>query len=224
MRHYWALASAGGLIIEATTQAGPNSIYLTEDSGKLLPLDPSQENELNDCAPKRSEDETESVLKKYSHLIERQSEDNPFKFTLKYNDPQVFDLTFRQIEILVRDQLEHKHSLTVDKKYLNPSLLENRKESGLVTSSKWWLCDNEVLFKQLNDCLSKRGYRERLLGKSLGKIAEDALDPYATSVLPSEMFEKMNAFFKEFIPNQINQRRNHMPKQAENKEQVSDIN
>ena len=37
MRHYWALNCAGGVFVEASSQAGPGSIYFSSDSHNLLP-------------------------------------------------------------------------------------------------------------------------------------------------------------------------------------------
>ena len=108
----------------------------------------------------------EAILRKYSFLIERFAQDDPFKFLLKINDPHIQNLTFRQIEILIKNEIQLKHPHTIDQAYLN-------SDSILGTSNKWWICSNVDILKQLLDCLCKRGYREKSLAKNINKLNED---------------------------------------------------
>ena len=188
LRHYWSLASSGGIFIEATSKCGPGSLYLSEDSTQLLP------NEALDPAQSAAETDEDMAVKNYSHFIERLSIEDPFKFILKSNLPEVLQLTFRDIEHLIKNQIQFKQPQNIDAKYLNASPL---------CSSKWWICDNEVLLKQLIDCLGKRGYRERALAKCLMKFNEENClhESLTTSDQPkgiNQVFEKVQNFFKDF--------------------------
>ena len=147
-------------------------------------------------------------MKKYAHLIERHSTDDPFKFTLKFNEPDVADLSFKQIEALIKNEIQLKRATKIEPKYLS---------SVPSAANKWWLCDNQTVFKQLSECMCKRGYREKLLFKSLAKLSEDnyanALDQADSSLAaPSNrfvnnpgnarMFDKQTSLFKDFIQTQ----------------------
>ena len=232
LRHYWSLNHIGGVLIEATSRASIGSIYLSDDS---VQLDPNIKEEIKLEA---EDQEEEFTIKNYSHLIERISNDDPFKFVLKFNDDQIVNLTFRHIEYLVRNQIQQKKADKIDKKYLN-----NHTDCHPVAknqSFKWWLCDNELIFKQLIDCLAKRGYREKLLAKCLSKLNEDNFTNSNSSVVLTDtngeltlndsslfnrisnnlgnlqMFERMQSFFREFTTqNEPNNQRslNHLKQQ-----------
>lgn len=233
LRHYWSLSHVGGILIESASQASIGSIYLSDDSVQLMPLledDVVKKEEEENNQIKTGEDlEEESAIQKYSHLIERFSTDDPFKFTLKFNDEEIANLTYRQIEYLVRNEIQQKKPEKIDPKYLNH---QNNSIILKNTSSKWWLCENEIMFKQLIDCLAKRGYREKLLVKCLTKLNEEnfinsnsfaaftdsntnneSLTSTTESINPTvfnritnnlgniQMFERLNNFFKDFIAN-----------------------
>lgn len=181
LRHYWSLSSSGAIHIEASGKStAPGTIYYSDDS-KLLADDPNDLLKFEDAVIKdvidglidkveqgsvEKMDETESeTIKKYSHLVERLSSDNPFKLSLNTQNCDAIKLTFRQIEQLIRNEIQYKQPQRIDEKYLSIDDTESR--------SKWWVCDNETLFKQLIDCLSKRGYREKALLKCLNKLNEE---------------------------------------------------
>jgi len=133
-------------------------------------LEHENENVIKEETPSEETNESEEeVLKKYSHLIERLSDDDPFKFLLNSNHPEVNSLTFRQIEILIKNQIQLKAPQPIDNKYLN----SDSHNSVVSTSGKWWLCTNTNMLKCLMDCLCKRGYREKGLTKSLNKLNEE---------------------------------------------------
>ena len=83
-------------------------------------------------------------------------------------------------------------------------------------ANKWWLCDNQTVFKQLSECMCKRGYREKLLLRSLVKLSEDnyanTVDQTESSSTPqnrfvnnlgnAKMFDKQTSLFKDFIQTQ----------------------
>ena len=174
----------------------------------------------NDETPLESE---EVILRKYAFLIERLSDDDPFKFTLRTNDPHVSNLTFRQIELLIKNEIQLKTPAPIDPAYLNAS------ESTSVTlgsSSKWWVCQAPNKLRQLIDCMCKRGYREKSLAKSLNKLNEDNYNAsseatslisdaqtgqdaaafyqnrYLNSAGNAQMFDKQASLLKDFLASQ----------------------
>jgi len=196
LRHYWSLNHIGGVLIEASSKASIGSIYLSDDSYQLMPLDEKKEEEQEqlkqeEMKNKETLNEEDQVIKNYSHLIERFSTEDPFKFTLKFNNDEVASLTFRQIEYLVRNEIQQKKLEKIKRKYLNSN--ETAKSVVLKNStSKWWLCDNELIFKQLIDCLAKRGYREKSLAKCLSKLNEENFTNSNSSVALAELHDDTN--------------------------------
>lgn len=206
LRHYWSLSSTGAIMIQAADEATkPGSMYYSDDS-RMLVTDPAELDvkeiieELLDKVLDMPEDELKSV-DKYAHVIERQSSDNPFKIALNSQHQDLTKLSFRQLEQLVRNQIQHKRPKQIEDKYLN-------EPNG---TAKWWLCDNELLFKQLMDCLSKRGYREKDLLKNLVKFNEEYLHLMPSSWNSDEIggetkgegesnlvFEKLKGMVKDF--------------------------
>ena len=188
LRNYWSLNTTGAILIQASEEStAPGSMYYSGDS-EMLVANPAEldvkeiVDELLDRVVDVREDELKCV-DKYAHVIERHAVDNPFRISLNVQHPDVTKLSFRQLEQLVRDHIQHKRPQRIDGKYLNE---RGSKES------KWWLCDNEVLFKQLVDCLSKRGYREKDLLKNLCKFNEEYLH-----LLPSSWTDEAGIEAKE---------------------------
>ena len=220
MRHYWSLVNTGGIYVESCKLAGPGSYYFSEDSNRLIENShqtPKGEEETPDtkqivshlldelitklekgqCDVKQEPlDEAneieEEVLRKYSYLIERLADDDPFKFLLNSNHPDVNSLTFRQIEILIKNQIQLAVPQAIDNKYLNDDDNSQHK-SILSTSGKWWLCTNVNMLKSLMDCLCKRGYREKALTKSLNKLNEENYNNSneSTSSMPISLDSQM---------------------------------
>ena len=207
MRHYWSLVNAGGIYVESCQLARPGSFYFSEDSHLLLEnsnqnriesnananeaenADKIISNLLDDLISKvelnqvdELAESEEQVLRKYSGLIERLSDDDPFRFTLKTNHPDVNNLSFRQIEILIQNEIQLKTPQKISLKYLNPN------ESG---NDKWWLCSSANMLKCLMDCLCKRGYREKALIKSLNKLNEENYNSTTESSMPISLDNQM---------------------------------
>lgn len=203
MRHYWSLINSGGIFIESCSKsAGPGSYYFTDDPNPSN-SDQIVSNLMEDLLQNLESDE---VLEKYSCLIERSSNDDPFKFSLKTNMPLVETLTFREIEILVKNEIQLKQPQVIDEtKYFN--------------TGGWWLCENANMLKDLTESLCKRGFREKNLSKSLHKLCEENFQSivaingsddqestfyqnrYLNNAGNLQMFEKQKKLFTDLVTN-----------------------
>jgi len=85
--------------------------------------------------------------------------ENPFELALNSHHPDCTQLSFTQIEHLVRHSIQFKQPRHIP--------------DNLIDTATWWKCDTQVLLSQLSDCLSKRGYREKELAKSINKLNEE---------------------------------------------------
>jgi hypothetical protein len=159
-----------------------------------------EEKKLEDDLQQSEELDVSKVISRFGHLLVH-SQEEPFKFSLKISHSDTLLLKFEHLEILVRNELEYKKPNLIDALYLNNinpkvsknnlALLPNFQQRFVYNSSKkWWLIDSMLLLRQLGDCLSKRGYRERALSKSLTKLFEEINNSYGSFVSSSSVADE----------------------------------
>jgi hypothetical protein len=199
MRHYWMLANTGGILIESTkpkssdlvSYAGPGSVYYSQDTQLLSDQNDEIdiENLMTDMLDRVEHNDIDKPThEKYSHLIMKNESGDPYQIKLNIFHPDFLHLSFSQLEKLIK----HEINFNVPQKISTKSYL----------NSNFWLCDNENLFKQLIQCLSKRGQREKLLSKSLTKLNEEyftILNEQNSDSNVNKMFDKLSQFYKDFI-------------------------
>ena len=93
---------------------------------------------------------------------------------LNLNSKLLSKLTYKNMETLILNYLQYSNEQEIDKSvYMNGS---------------WWVIDEKKLIQQLENCLAKRGIRERILAKNLLTYKEQLSD--------ENMYDKMKKFLE----------------------------
>jgi hypothetical protein len=179
MREYWMLNKSGGVYIESSPlvlqedKKKQEEIEIKEEE-KVIKKEETQEEIVLDLSCKKSnveeKNDKEDVvvepkveIKDLNDLIIVQNTTNNQTITNDYESHQQLQLnlnskllstlTYKNMEILILDYLQHKNEQTIDK--------------SIYMNGTWWVIDEKKLVQQLENCLAKRGFREQMLAKNL---------------------------------------------------------
>lgn len=165
-RSYWTLNRCSSILVESDYVNSLSNMKADFEIVNDLMQDIIEKIEV--------EDEERQVIKRFSNLVEEIQE--PFGLRLKIEDPDVLNLNFNQIELLIKHKLQFKEARKIDEIYLS---------SDLDSSTKWRLCNSS---SDLVNSLSKRGIREKQLFKNLTKISEETLSNDQTELCFNDFF------------------------------------
>ncbi|CAF0946046.1 unnamed protein product, partial [Brachionus calyciflorus] len=98
----------------------------------------------------------ENIVSKFSHLVELKQD--PFSLKLNQEHPDLLNLTFENIQILIKNSIEYSTRQNIDCNYLS---------GEKCSSSKWWIMNVDNNKCSVLNTLSKRGFREKILSKNL---------------------------------------------------------